>query len=307
VDNVCHTLVGAALGEAGLKQRTRHASATLMIAANLPDLDVLVFFTETSSFSFRRGWTHGVLGQALLPVALTVVIWLGSRLWRRDTANDPRPPLHPGWLFGLSWIGVVSHVGLDYLNNYGVRWLSPLDWRWFYGDALFIIDPWLWLALGAGTWLARRQRAPVPARAALIFAACYTAAMLGSARAARTVVADVWRETRGTEARGLMVGPLPITPFSRTVIVDAGDRYETGTLSWWSNRVAFDGEAIPKNDTLPAVVTARAQSLAIREFLVWSRFPFYTVRAADDGTRVSVVDARFMGRGARFEVSTTVR
>ena len=307
MDNVCHTLVGAAFGEAGLKQRTRHASATLMIASNLPDLDVLVFFTETSSFSFRRGWTHGVLGQALLPVALTAVIWLGSRLWRRTDANDTGPPLHAGWLFALSCIGVVTHVVLDYLNNYGVRWLSPLDWRWFYGDATFIIDPWLWLALGAGIWLARRQRAPVPARAALVFAACYAVAMIGSARAARTVVADVWRETRGTEARALMVGPLPITPFSRTVIVDAGDRYETGTFSWWSSGVTFDAEAIPKNDTLPAVVSARTQSLAIREFLVWSRFPFYTVTPTSDGSRVSVVDARFMGRGARFEVSATVR
>jgi hypothetical protein len=32
MDNLCHTLVGAALGEAGLKRRTRFASATLMIA-----------------------------------------------------------------------------------------------------------------------------------------------------------------------------------------------------------------------------------------------------------------------------------
>ena len=70
MDNVCHTLVGAAFGEAGLKRRTRHANVTLMIASNLPDLDVLVFFSETSSFSFRRGWTHGVAAQALLPVAL---------------------------------------------------------------------------------------------------------------------------------------------------------------------------------------------------------------------------------------------
>jgi inner membrane protein len=298
--------MGAAFGEAGLKRRTRHAGATLMIASNLPDLDVLVFFTETSSFSFRRGWTHGVLAQALLPVALTAIVWLGSRLWRRNRANDAGPPLHAGWLLALSSIGVSSHVFLDYLNNYGVRWLSPLEWRWFYGDAVFIIDPWLWLALGAGIWLARRQRAPVPALAALVFAACYTVAMLGSAKAARAVVADVWLETRGTEARALMVGPLAITPFSRAVIIDAGDRYETGTFSWWPTSVAFDAEPIPKNDTLPVVASARAQSLAIREFLVWSRFPFYTVMPTGDGTRVSVVDARFMGRGARFEVSTTV-
>src|SRR5688572_20546197 len=39
MDNVCHTLVGAALGEAGLKQRTRYGNVTLMIAANLPDID----------------------------------------------------------------------------------------------------------------------------------------------------------------------------------------------------------------------------------------------------------------------------
>jgi hypothetical protein len=36
MDNLCHTLTGAALAEAGLKHRTRFASAALMIAANLP-------------------------------------------------------------------------------------------------------------------------------------------------------------------------------------------------------------------------------------------------------------------------------
>src|SRR5918993_969954 len=79
LDNLCHTLVGAALGEAGLKRRTRFGNATLMIAANLPDLDVLVFFTDTAAISFRRGWTHGLLAQALLPVALAVVVWLAGK------------------------------------------------------------------------------------------------------------------------------------------------------------------------------------------------------------------------------------
>ena len=61
MDNLCHTLVGAALAEAGLKRRTRYGSATLMIASNLPDIDVLVFATSTPSVAFRRGWTHGIL------------------------------------------------------------------------------------------------------------------------------------------------------------------------------------------------------------------------------------------------------
>ena len=37
---------------------------------------------------------------------------------------------------------------LDWLNTYGVRLLMPFDGRWFYGDALFIVDPWVWLLLG---------------------------------------------------------------------------------------------------------------------------------------------------------------
>ncbi len=76
MDNVCHTLVGAALGEAGLKHRTRFGLATLMVASNLPDVDVLVFATSTPSVAFRRGWTHGVLADALLPALLTAAVVL---------------------------------------------------------------------------------------------------------------------------------------------------------------------------------------------------------------------------------------
>ena len=43
---------------------------------------------------------------------------------------------------------MLTHPVLDWLNNYGIRLLMPFSPRWFYGDAVFIIDPWLWLALG---------------------------------------------------------------------------------------------------------------------------------------------------------------
>ena len=66
MDNLCHTLAGAALGKAGLASRTRYGMATLMVSANLPDIDVAVFLTDTLPMSFRRGWTHGVLAQLTL-------------------------------------------------------------------------------------------------------------------------------------------------------------------------------------------------------------------------------------------------
>ena len=96
--------------------------------------------------------------------------------------------LFRSWILALSYIGVYSHVLLDLLNNYGVRLLAPVDWRWFYGDAVFIIDPLLWLMLGAGVWLARRRAYAAPARTALLAALVYIGAMVISARLARDVV-----------------------------------------------------------------------------------------------------------------------
>jgi inner membrane protein len=306
LDNFCHTLVGAAIGEAGLKRRTRYGNATLMMAANLPDLDVISFLTDVNPISFRRGWTHGVLAQLALPVVFAGVMYAIGRL--RPPRDSSGPPLHPGWLLLLSYIGVYSHVFLDFLNNYGVRVLSPVDWRWFYGDALFIADVWMWFVLGAGIWLARRQARTKPSVAALGFASCYIAIMLVSAQTARAVVSDTWREVRGVTPRALMVGPLPFTPFTRTVIVDAGDRYETGTFTWWPTAVTFDGATIPKNSGHPMVKQAR-DAPQIKDFLVWARFPFWTVTAEKGGTRVSVGDVRFMSqsiRRANFQASTLI-
>jgi inner membrane protein len=320
LDNFCHTLVGAACGEAGLKQRTRYANATLMIAANLPDIDVVSFLTDTAPISFRRGWTHGILAQLVLPLVFTGVMYAFGRFRSRTgrlragaadrRRGDADPPLHAGWLLVLSYVGVYSHVFLDFLNNYGIRLLAPWDWRWFYGDTLFIADVWMWLALGVGVWLTRRQRRWGPSRAALAFASCYIAAMLVSAQAARTVVGDAWREVSGAPARALMVGPLPFTPFTRVAIIDAGDRYEVGTFRWWPTGVTFESEPIVKNAGHPLVKKARAQAPEMRDFLVWARFPFWTITPEHDGTRVTVGDVRFMSRSIRranFQVSTVVK
>jgi inner membrane protein len=301
VDNVCHTLVGAALGEAGLKGRTRFGSAALMIAANIPDVDVLSFVTDVAPVAFRRGWTHGIAAQLALPILLTGLFWLRSR--RRLPRTDDSPPFHAGWLLLLSYVGVYSHVFLDYLNNYGVRLLTPFDWRWFYGDAVFIIDPWLWLVLGAGVWLARRRHAPNWSRHAVVIASIYIAAMVISARVARGIVDASWTEAHGSRPQALMVGPRFLSPMTREVIVDAGDHYERGTFSWPST-LEWAGEPIPKNDERPEVLAARDDP-DVRALLVWSRFPFWTLEPVEGGTRVTLVDARFMVRGT-FSASTVV-
>lgn len=303
MDNICHTLVGAALGEAGLKRRTRFGNATLIIAANLPDVDVLVFATDMPSVAFRRGWTHGIVAQAILPIALTGLMMCVARMF---PGRGGETPIRATWLLLLAYVGVFSHVALDLLNPYGLRALAPFDWRWFYGDAVFIIDPWLWLVLGAGIWLARRGAAPAPARRSLLVAALYIAGMILTARVAREFVIDAWRTARDREPAAVMVGPIAVTPFDRQVVIDAGGHYETGTFSWLPLRVTFDPAIVPKNDSDPRVAKAR-EAQHIRGFLVWSRFPFWTFEATPDGTRVSVSDMRFGGRGSPFVQSVVVR
>lgn len=295
------------MAEAGLRRRSRLATATLLVAANLPDLDVLVFATSTPSVEFRRGWTHGLPAQVLLPMALTLaMVAVDAIRQRRRPAVPAGLPLHPAWLLVLACAGVWSHVGLDLLNNYGVRLLMPFDTRWFYGDTLFIVDPWMWLSLGLGVWLARRRGAPQPARMALVTATIYVLVMVVSARTARTMTAAAWVESGHPAPVSLMVGPEPVTPFRKVVVLDAGDRYVTGRFDWLPPRVRFDAETVAKN-LRPDLVAQARETAAVRSFLIWSRFPVWAVESTGPGVvRVTVGDMRFRGGPVRFGASATV-
>ena len=302
MDNLCHTLVGAALGRAGLRDRTRFGSATLMVAANIPDVDVLVFATSTPAVAFRRGWTHGPIGQILLPLALTAIVLL---IARRFGGKRDGPPVDARWLFILSLAGVLSHVALDLLNPYGLRILAPFSWQWFYGDALFIIDPWMWLMLGLGVWLSRRRGTVGPARHALLVLVLYVAAMTFNARIARGVVLQDWERSFGGPPAALMVGPVPLTPFRKQIIADDSLEYSTGTLNLLPRDLAWDPRRVPKNDQDPRAARAR-EDPRIRGFLVWSRFPFWTFEPVEGGTRVTVSDMRIPARGGTFSESVVV-
>src|SRR5439155_19492831 len=95
MDNITHTLVGLALADSGLKRRSRLGTAALVVGANLPDIDALVYFVGrggASALAFRRRCTHGVLARAVLPAALTPGP-LGWNLLRRGPATNHSPGL----------------------------------------------------------------------------------------------------------------------------------------------------------------------------------------------------------------------
>lgn len=156
LDNLTHSLVGAAIGKAGAERVTPLATATLVVAANIPDIDMVGFVRgEYFSLAFRRGITHGWPALLVLPFVVTAIMMAWDR-WVRRRRDPDADPADPRWLLGLSAAGAVTHPSLDWLNIYGMRWGLPFDGTWTYGDSLFIIDPWLWLLLGGSVFLTSR-------------------------------------------------------------------------------------------------------------------------------------------------------
>ena len=303
MDNLCHTLVGAALAQSGLKRRTGLGAATLMIGANFPDVDaVAVLFGR--AIDLRRGWTHGVLALVVLPFVLTALMVAWDR-WRRRTSSRPRDPVLPRELLLLSALSILTHPTLDWMNSYGLRWLMPFDGRWFYGDALFIIDPWLLLVLGVGVWLARRRerahapQAARPARIALGVAAAYMVAMLTLHRVAEHVVRRDMA-AGGRTPPALWVTPSPANPLRWRVMLDDGTSYSRGTVGLLgaSRGLRMEDDPLAKNADDPAAAAA-ARTVEGRRFLDWARIPYFEVERGASGTRVRIADARY---GAAVEV-----
>ena len=298
MDPVCHTLTGLVMGHAGLKRRTPLALVTLALAANAPDIDIGVTATSTLAVYFRRGWTHGPPAMLLLPIVLTGLV-MAYDGWVRQRRSPAPPPVVPGQLLWLALLATGTHPLLDYMNSYGIRLLMPFSGRWFYGDALYIVDPWMYVLLGAGVaWAVRwRGRADGGARAARLGLACatiYVALMYGSNLWARSVV-DAGLARAGRADARFMVTPVAVNPFRREVLIDIGDRYEKGFVTFSpAPRFRPAGYGVVKNDTHPAAAAAAASERG-RQFLTWSRFPFYVVAPTAAGYTVTINDARYSG------------
>ncbi len=301
MDNLTHALVGLAMGHAGLKRRTPLALTTLAVAANAPDIDVAVFATSVLPMYFRRGWTHGPIAMMVLPVLVAVaVVWWDRRV--RQRRASPPPPVVPREVLLLAALGTWSHPVMDYMNSYGIRLLMPFSGRWFYGDALYIVDPWLYVLLGAGAWLGWRTRDAVRGRrvaqTALAVAALYVAAMYLSNVWARQVVAQGLARA-GRDGVRFMVTPVAVNPLRREVIVDLGDRYERGFVTFTptpSFRPAGFGVETRAAEPLARAAAATDRG---RQFLTWSRFPLFVIDPGPTGAAVTLNDYRYSYPGGR--------
>ncbi|HEX5227571.1 MAG TPA: metal-dependent hydrolase [Bryobacteraceae bacterium] len=142
MDNLTHTLTGLMLSRAGLNRLYPRASLVLILAANVPDIDfVAIARGPLFYFEQHRGITHSIAAlpvMALLPVLIACAIGRSMRGWRA------------AW--GISMIGVASHLLLDLTNTYGIRLLLPFSAEWFHLDLISLFDLIIWAVLLLG-WL----------------------------------------------------------------------------------------------------------------------------------------------------------
>ena len=296
MDNICHTLVGGALARTGLDKRTPLATATMMIGANFPDIDVIAVPLGTD-IGFRRGITHGIPAHIILPFVLTGIMLAWDR-WVRRRKSPVLAPVVPKEILLLSAISIATHPFLDWCNSYGMRWLMPMRNEWFYGDSLFIVDLWLWIALFLGYFIAGRRQSTRPARVAITLSAAYIAAMMAGTLLVRS------RIQPGLDRRALMVAPVALNPLARQVVLADNDRYRTGR--WLPGKGVEWGDTILINRDDPAVAEALRKP-EIQPFVHWSRFPFFIVnRYADGRTTVEIADARYTDRYGGGWASRTV-
>jgi membrane-bound metal-dependent hydrolase YbcI (DUF457 family) len=152
LENIAHTFLGSALAQAGLKKLSGMGMATLVIAANLPDIDLVwSFYSYTSYLIHHRGFTHSFIGIIPQMFILSAIMYFFGK-WQKS--KDPeKPDVNFGGLLLLSCLGLLSHLGLDYLNDYGIRPYLPVNETKFFSASIFILDAWFWLLLGGYTFL----------------------------------------------------------------------------------------------------------------------------------------------------------
>ena len=313
-----------------MKKLSRYATATLLIGVNLPDIDaVAMLWGDDVSLYVRRGWSHGLLAMIVLPLLLVGAVWLWHRCRRRRQTDGP--PVSWPWLVAISFLAVWSHPLLDWLNTYGVRLLMPFDDTWFYGDTLFIIDPWVWLLAAAGVVLARS--ASSPALATWVLLAGLSSALILTSNLPPAGVKLLWLIGIGTIVALRWWQPSPVlgqrvaqVSFAALVmyICMAYGLARMAEQAWAGENdtalqvqanpmpgvpsahrlvvvhedyyqiVSADGDVqqIPREPANAIVQQAMADP-SVRGFIHWSRFLYWDVEESTDHWRVTFRDLRY--------------
>ena len=155
MDNFTHALAGLLVAEAVVQVRwarrgeppTHWRAAAYVVSAlgnNLPDVDFMWTSLAPKPVGYllhHRGHSHTLLAAVGFAALLAAGVRGFARLRRLEWSRADYVPL---FLLGL--LGPCVHMAMDFSNNYGVHPFWPAVSRWYYGDAVFIVEPFFWAA-----------------------------------------------------------------------------------------------------------------------------------------------------------------
>ena len=310
-----HFLTGACFGRAGLNRKTALATATLTLGAEAADIDVVAHFHDpVFGFAHHRGFTHSFLGIPLVAGLVVAVIYAIWRL-RGRKIKDPNLPPRWGVLYLYACLAGLSHILLDFTNNYGVRPFWPFWEKWYSWDIVFIIEPVLWVLLIGGLVMpsfaalineeiGSRRRGPKGKFAATV--ALIGVVLLYGVRDfehRRAVAALDARLYHGAEPLRVSAYPYWVNPFHWSGVVETQNFFATMPVDSLTPEVdPYEQISFRfKPEESPATLAAKKSYLG-RVYLDWAQYPITETEELSpprEGYVVRFTDLRYdySGRG----------
>jgi inner membrane protein len=301
MDNLTHTFYGLALAKTGLNRMTPGATSTLLIGANLPDIDaVSLFWGKIIYLKYHRGITHSLFGAILGAAILASVVWyISSQLSKKKSRTSWRK------LYLLSLIALGSHLLLDFINSYGTRLFLPFSDRWLAWDIVFIIDPWILMVLVLGLGfpflfdLINQEIGAKPtgySRTAVGCLILIVAYWVSKDMSHRQAIAELKQNTYPT-GPPLRVGAMPeiFNPFAWEGIVETESAYHFTEVGWrvFQNRFESRNEKLYHKAEQVEIVQAARKGAQAQIFLNFARYPLFRIDPTPQGYEIFLSDLRF--------------
>ena len=300
------------MGRSGLNRKTALATLTLTLAAEAPDLDVIAGIVRGPAFGFahHRGFTHSFLGVLLDALVVLGFVYLVWRL-RRRKLSDPNLPPRWGLLYLYACLAGLSHILLDFTNNYGVRPCWPFSEKWYSWDIVFIFEPVMFAFLVLGLIVpsifglidkeigARRRSPQGRVAATLALSGVVLLWGLRDYEHRRAVNALEARTYNGVDPLRTSAYPKWIDPFHWYGVVETPAFFALGSVDSLIPEVDPEGrlEIRYKPEETPVTLAAKNSYIG-RVFLDWAQYPITETESLQPPQRGFLVvfqDLRFSG------------
>ncbi|MGA7930946.1 MAG: metal-dependent hydrolase [Candidatus Sulfotelmatobacter sp.] len=310
MEPITHFLTGACMGRAGLNRKTALATLTLTLAAEAPDLDVLSRFGGPAvGLAHHRGFTHSFLG---VPLDAAMVLGFVYLIWRLRRRRLKDPNLRPRWrlLFFYACLAGLSHILLDFTNNYGVRPFWPFSERWYAWDIVFIFEPLMFGLLLLGLIVpsffslidrevgvrTRQPRGRIAATLALLGVVLMWG--LRDFEHRRAVSALAARTYQGVDPLRVSAYPTMTDPFHWYGVVETPAFFALAPVDSLGPEVDPEGRLVIryKPEETPVTLAAKKSYLG-RVYLDWAQYPITETETLDPpgaGYIVEFQDLRFV-------------